>query len=78
MIVAAIAMLALVAWRNGQQSRARLVKLNLESGIQLMQEGDLLGALPWLVEAFSLEKKKSPQTEIGRIRVASVLREARN
>ena len=75
-IVAAMAMLALLAWRNGQESQSRLAKLNLDSGIRLMQEGDLLGALPWLVEALSLDKQKSPQSKVGRIRIASVLRQA--
>ena len=58
------------------ESRARLVRLNVDKGMRLVDRGDDLGALPWLAEALRLDSGDPAREEIHRLRLGSVLRRA--
>src|SRR5262249_40128429 len=58
------------------ESRQRLVRLHLANGERLLDEGDLLGALPWLTEAFQLDTAEGSRAEAHRTRLAGVLAQA--
>lgn len=59
-----------------RQSQERLVRMHVATGERLMEEGDLLGALPWFVEALKSEKGLADRETMHRVRIASVLRQA--
>jgi WD40 repeat protein/serine/threonine protein kinase len=61
---------------RAQESRERLVRLHVANGERLLDEGDLLGALPWLTEALHLDKANGPRQESHRTRLAAVLAQA--
>ncbi len=61
---------------NAHESRSRLVRLHATNGERLLDEGDLLGALPWLTEALRLERGDPGRQEKHRIRLAGVLAQA--
>jgi WD40 repeat protein/tRNA A-37 threonylcarbamoyl transferase component Bud32 len=61
------------AKRSAEQSRQRLIRSNTATGLQQMERGRFLEALPWFVEALSLEKANSLEAENTRLRIASVL-----
>lgn len=54
-------------WRRAEygaeQRRQQLVRLNVANGSRLVADGDLLSALPWLVEALKLEQGR-PEREL--------------
>jgi eukaryotic-like serine/threonine-protein kinase len=56
-------------------SRRRLVRRYVTQGNQHLEQGDLLTALPWLVEALALEDREESNAEIHRIRVGAILRQ---
>src|SRR5204863_189768 len=56
------------------EAEERQVRLNVAAGMQRVEDGDLFGSLPWLVEALRLDKK-APRREIDRTRLAAVLRQ---
>lgn len=64
------------AARTANQARedaeARRVQLTVANGAQRMDEGDLLGSLPWFAEALRLEERK-PSADLHRLRLAAVL-----
>lgn len=64
------------AVRTAAESRERLRRLNVSTGIGLMEAGDLLGALPWLVQALGLEQPGTDSDRLARLRIATVLHEA--
>jgi WD40 repeat protein len=53
----------------------RLVRLTLGNGLRLIEEGDLLGSLPWLVEALRLQENDPERAEMHRVRLAAVLQQ---
>src|SRR5262249_5133991 len=53
----------------------RLVRLTLGNGLRLIEEGDLLGSLPWLVEALRLQENDPEPAEMHRVRLAAVLQQ---
>lgn len=61
------------AW-NADQSRQRLVRLNLANGTRMLGEGDQVSALPWFVEAMKLERGRPEQEQIHLIRIESIMR----
>lgn len=73
-------------WRraeaNAQESRQRLVHLATATANRRVEEGDLLTALPWFVEALRLETKggrhnpDSPSEQPHRLRLATTLRQS--
>jgi len=65
-----------VAEDKAQESRQRLVRLHVANGERLLDEGDLLGALPWLTEALHLDNAEGARAEGHRTRLAAVLAQA--
>jgi WD40 repeat protein len=52
-----------------------LVRLQVEKGIRLMQDGDGPGSLVWFAEALRLDAGEPAREEMHRLRLASVLRQ---
>jgi WD40 repeat protein/tetratricopeptide (TPR) repeat protein len=52
------------------QARWRLARNYMTGGSQRVERGDVLGALPWLVEAYALEEGNPARDEVHRIRLA--------
>jgi WD40 repeat protein/serine/threonine protein kinase len=61
---------------KARESQQRLVRLHAANGERLLDEGDLLGALPWLTEALQLDTADGPSAEAHRTRLAAVLAQA--
>ena len=59
--------------KNAAESKERLRRLNVATGIRAMDSGDLLGALPWLVNALALERTNSISENISRRRIGALL-----
>ncbi len=57
-----------------RQAVARLVQLNVVSGMRLVEDGDPLGSLPRFVEALRLDEGDGPRGQVDRVRLAAVLR----
>jgi WD40 repeat protein/serine/threonine protein kinase len=64
---------AAVAEGRAEENRQRLVLQWVANGTQRMDEGDPLGALPWLVEALRLDQGDPAREEPHRLRLATVL-----
>jgi WD40 repeat protein/serine/threonine protein kinase/tetratricopeptide (TPR) repeat protein len=60
---------------SARESRERLVRFNVEKGMRLAEEGDALGALPWLAEAWRLDIGDRAAENSHRTRFAAVLRQ---
>src|SRR5262249_37321106 len=58
---------------NAEQKRQEVVKLLVSNGVQLMDEGDLFGALPPLVRALELDQGDPEREAMHRDRIAAVL-----
>jgi WD40 repeat protein/tetratricopeptide (TPR) repeat protein len=56
---------------NAEESRQRLVRVHVTTGARLVEEGDLLGALPWLAEALRLDSGDLVREEAHRLRLAA-------
>jgi WD40 repeat protein len=57
-----------------EQSRQRLVRLNVANGIRQLETGDLSASLLWFNEALKLERSPTPSARTQRIRMATVMR----
>ena len=64
-----------IAEGQREQSRQRLVRLNVANGLKLIDEGDFSGSLLWFVEALKLEPVGSRGQAQQRLRLNSVLRQ---
>jgi WD40 repeat protein/serine/threonine protein kinase len=62
------------AEENARQSHQGLVQLQITRGLQLMDGGDLFGALAWFTRALELDVD-TPAEEMHRIRLSAVLRQ---
>jgi WD40 repeat protein len=60
---------------KAEESRQRLVRLNVAAGNKLVEEGDSFGSLLWFVEALRFEQDGGKREEVHRRRIASVLRQ---
>jgi WD40 repeat protein/serine/threonine protein kinase len=58
---------------KAQESRQRLIQMHVANGTRLLDDGDLLGALPWLTEALALDQGDDAREERHRTRIAAVL-----
>src|SRR5262249_14639454 len=58
-----------------EQSRRRLSRLTVASGLRLMDEGDLARSLVWFAEAVKLDQGRPEDEETHRLRFAGVLRQ---
>jgi WD40 repeat protein len=56
-----------------EQSRRRQVRLNVEQGTRLMNDGDLAGSLPYFVEVLRLDSEDPKRTEDHRLRLGMLL-----
>jgi eukaryotic-like serine/threonine-protein kinase len=63
----------LKADQEKELGRRRLVRVNVANGIQLVEQGDYLAALPWFTEALSLDSGHPREEEHHRARIAGVL-----
>ena len=59
---------------KAEESRQRLVRLNVRTGSQLVEEGDPFGALRWFVEALALDQQDPVSADIHRRRIGAMLR----
>lgn len=57
-----------------EESRERLVRLNIANGVRLLDEGDPGGALLWFAEALPLLANHPTEASIHRIRIQQTLR----
>ena len=55
-----------------EEHRERLVRFNVARGTRYMEEGDLLGSLPWYVEALRLDSGDPKRELLHRTRLAAV------
>lgn len=85
-LVFALAALALAAFfrerrlaqqldRTSRESRARAVQLHVEQGLTRMEDGDLPGALVWLVEGLRLAERAPGAQVTQRTRIGAVLQQ---
>ncbi|MCI0536854.1 MAG: protein kinase [Verrucomicrobiales bacterium] len=62
--------------RLAEENRNNLVRFHVANGVRQMDEGDLLGSLPWFVEALRLDEGNRAREEMHRRRIESVLKQA--
>lgn len=85
-LAALIALIVVPAWMSirisaaneraelrAKESLERLIQLQVNTGLEAMRERDLLGALPWLVEALKRDSTDAARAEMHRTRIAAVL-----
>ena len=69
----------LTEWRRvaqkSEENRQQVARLDVLSGVPLMQSGDYFKALLWFTQALRTDADHKDRAEIHRIRIASVLRE---
>ncbi len=63
------------AVRQRQVAEERLARSHVATGNRLVDEGDLLGALPWFVEALRLVQGRPVRESIHRLRIGSTLQQ---
>ena len=61
------------ALKAAEESRQRLVRAQVAAGSGLVEQGDLLSALPWFAEALRLDQGDSAREENHRLRLAAIL-----
>jgi WD40 repeat protein len=59
---------------EAETSRQRLVRLNVQTGNRLVEDGDPHTALAWFVEALALERGNPALEDVHRRRIGAVLR----
>src|SRR5207244_1352948 len=67
--------LAAAAVHQQRLAEGRLARMYAANGMRLTEEGDHLGALPWLAEAFALDRGDRSREGMDRIRIATTLRQ---
>ncbi len=65
-----------VAQRNAQSNREMLLRRYVAEGNRLMELGNPLAALPWLVHAVEMERGDRQREPQGQLRIASALQDA--
>jgi WD40 repeat protein len=60
---------------KGEESRLRLVRLNVTNGTRSVDEGDLFSALVWYAQALRLDDGDTDREAMHRLRLASVIRQ---
>jgi WD40 repeat protein/tetratricopeptide (TPR) repeat protein/tRNA A-37 threonylcarbamoyl transferase component Bud32 len=66
----------LLADDRAEEIRWRLVRMNVDNGVRLMDQGDYAGALPWFAEALLLDGKDPRAAWSHRLRLATLLNQA--
>jgi WD40 repeat protein/tRNA A-37 threonylcarbamoyl transferase component Bud32 len=59
-----------------EESRRRLVRLNVQTGNRLVADGNALGALPWFTEALRLDLADPVRARMHRHRIGAVARQS--
>jgi eukaryotic-like serine/threonine-protein kinase len=60
---------------SAEESRQRLLRMRFDNGARLLEGGDLMQSLPWLMEAFKVDQGHPEQEARHRLRLASVLQQ---
>src|SRR5262249_10142908 len=60
--------------RRAAESRELLIQQYVANGVRLMEEGDAISAMPWLVEAARQDTTDGAQQPGHRVRLATLLR----
>jgi WD40 repeat protein/serine/threonine protein kinase/tetratricopeptide (TPR) repeat protein len=63
-----------LAERKALESREQLVRSYVGNGVRLLDDGDLLGSLPWFAEALRNDQGNHQREEVHRMRLSAVLR----
>jgi WD40 repeat protein/Tfp pilus assembly protein PilF len=63
-----------LAERKAEESREQLVRSYVGNGVRLLDDGDLLGSLPWFAEALRNDPGNRQREEVHRVRLSAVLR----
>jgi WD40 repeat protein/serine/threonine protein kinase len=63
-----------IAQLRADEALQRQVRLTVAQGVRLMDEEDLLAAIPWFVEALRLDQSDSARARIHRMRLAVLCR----
>jgi WD40 repeat protein len=72
-------LIGLLFWQNYREKtadRRRVARMYINYGSRSMNEGDLLGALPWYVQALDLGVLRQKEEEIDRVRLDFCFRQA--
>ncbi len=64
-----------VVRRLAEESRHRLVRMQVATGVRLLDEGDLMASLPWFVEALKLDRGHPEREAMDRYRIEAVRRQ---
>ena len=63
----------LLADSSARESRSRLVRMNVENGVRIVDQGDYTGALPWFAEALRLDRDDPVAAATHRLRLGTIL-----
>ncbi len=74
-LLLAATLAAVVAERGRRKAARQLVEVYVQRGVDLMTEGDALGALPWLARALELETDEGAR-EVHRLRIGTLIEDA--
>ncbi len=61
---------------RAQEVRWRLVRMNVENGNRIIDQGDLAGSLPWFAEALRLDRDNPAAAMTQRLRLGNVLNQS--
>ncbi len=63
----------LLSEAQAREIRWRLVRMNVENGVRIVDQGDLTGALPWFAEALRLDRDNPDAAAAHRLRLGTLL-----
>ena len=66
----------LLADARAQEVRWRLVRMNVENGNRIIDQGDITGSLPWFAEALRLDRDNPTAAMTHRLRLGTVLNQS--
>jgi len=58
---------------KAEENRRLLVRFHVAQGVELMNQGDLAGSLPWFVKALQLDEGHPDKEVVHRVRIAATL-----
>ena len=58
---------------KAEENRQLLARFHVARGVELMNQGDLAGSLPWFVKALQLDEGHPEREEMHRVRIAATL-----
>lgn len=73
LLLGVIGTLAATALDQAHLARGRLLRVEIDAGARLLNEGDSFGALPWFVEALRQERGDRERERMHRMRIFSIL-----